>query len=45
MKSKEGISFFQTYLSVWVFLCMVAGVLIGHFLPIIPNVLGKLYML
>lgn len=42
MKSKEGISFFQTYLSVWVFLCMVAGVLIGHFLPIIPNVLGKL---
>lgn len=41
-KSKEGISFFQTYLSVWVFLCMVAGVLMGQYFPIIPNLLGKL---
>jgi len=30
-KSKnEGISFFQKYLSVWVILCMVIGVLLGH---------------
>ena len=26
----EGISFFQKYLSVWVILCMVIGVLLGH---------------
>lgn len=38
----EGISFFQRYLTVWVFLCMVVGVLIGRFIPAIPEVLGKL---
>ncbi len=37
----EGISFFEHYLSVWVVLCMVAGVLIGRFLPQVPNFLGK----
>lgn len=38
----EGISFFQKYLSVWVLLCMVAGILIGKFLPAIPAFLDKL---
>lgn len=43
MKSKDtGISFYQRYLSVWVLLCMIAGVLVGHFLPAVPNFLGKL---
>lgn len=28
----EGISFFQKYLSIWVLLCMIAGILIGKFL-------------
>jgi ACR3 family arsenite transporter len=30
------IGFFQKYLTVWVAICMVAGVLIGKFLPSIP---------
>ena len=37
-----GISFFEKYLTVWVALCMVAGILIGRFLPAIPKFLGKL---
>ncbi len=37
----EGISFFEHYLTLWVALCMVAGVLIGKFLPFIPEFLGK----
>jgi ACR3 family arsenite transporter len=36
-----GIGFFERYLSVWVILCMLAGVLIGKFLPSIPAFLGK----
>ncbi|WAA13432.1 ACR3 family arsenite efflux transporter [Fervidibacillus halotolerans] len=32
---------FQKYLTVWVALCMVGGVLIGEFLPAIPQFLGK----
>ena len=34
-----GISFFEKNLTVWVILCMVAGVLISHFLPAIPEYL------
>ena len=42
-KNQEpGISFFEKYLTVWVALCMVAGILIGRFLPAIPEFLGKL---
>ncbi|MBU1628391.1 ACR3 family arsenite efflux transporter [bacterium] len=40
MKNK-GISFFEKYLSVWVVLCIVVGVLIGQFLPVIPAFLSK----
>jgi len=29
----QGISFFEKYLTVWVLLCMAAGVLIGKYLP------------
>ncbi len=32
-KLPSGISFFEKYLSVWVLLCMAAGILIGRFLP------------
>lgn len=43
MKNKNsGISFFQRYLSLWVLLCMIVGVLIGRFLPSIPDTLGAL---
>ena len=41
-QSDSGISFFQRYLTVWVFLCMVAGVLLGHFAPALPALLGRL---
>jgi arsenite transporter len=37
----SGISFFDTYLTVWVALCMVVGVLIGQFLPGVPALLGR----
>lgn len=41
-KQQAGISFFQRYLTVWVLLCMAAGILIGHFIPAVPQALGKL---
>ena len=41
-KEDTGINFFQKYLTVWVILCMVIGILIGKFIPIIPEVLGKM---
>ncbi|MEA4869029.1 MAG: ACR3 family arsenite efflux transporter [Christensenella sp.] len=40
-KKSSGIGFFEKYLTVWVILCMVAGVLIGQFLPGIPAFLGR----
>lgn len=43
MKREDtGINFFQKYLTVWVILCMVIGILIGKFIPIIPEILGKM---
>jgi ACR3 family arsenite transporter len=36
-----GIGFFDKYLTLWVILCMAAGVLIGRFLPGIPAFLGR----
>jgi len=35
------IGFFQKYLTIWVALCMVLGVLIGKFLPVVPQFFGK----
>ncbi len=40
-KKNTGISFFEKYLTLWVMLCMVAGVAIGKFLPGFPRFLGK----
>lgn len=40
-ENNTGINFFQRYLTIWVFLCMVAGVLLGHFVPIIQSFLGR----
>lgn len=39
--SSEGISFFEKYLTIWVVGCMIAGILIGKYLPGIPGFLGK----
>lgn len=41
-QKKAGISFFEKYLSIWVILCMAIGILIGKFLPAVPEALGKL---
>jgi len=40
-KKSTEIGFFQKYLTVWVAICMVAGVLIGKFLPGIPAFLNQ----
>lgn len=42
-KSKEnkGIGFFERYLTLWVAICIVLGVVIGQVLPIIPETLNK----
>lgn len=40
-EKNNGIGFFEKYLTVWVLLCMAAGILIGKFLPGIPDVLEK----
>ena len=40
-KETSGISFFNKYLTVWVILCMAAGVLIGKYLSAIPEFLGR----
>lgn len=34
-------SFFDRYLSIWVALCIVAGIAIGKLLPVVPETLGK----
>ncbi|WP_143321144.1 ACR3 family arsenite efflux transporter [Clostridium sp. HBUAS56010] len=42
--SKEkntGIGFFEKYLTIWVLICMAAGILIGKFLPGIPEFLSR----
>ena len=40
-KSNTGINFFQRYLTIWVFLCMVVGVLIGHFFFFFSELLAR----
>lgn len=42
MNTKEGMSFFDRYLSIWVALCIIAGIAVGKLLPQIPEFLGKL---
>ncbi len=40
-ESTSGISFFEKYLTWWVALCMVVGVLIGKFVPAFPAFLAR----
>ena len=40
-ENKSGISFFERYLTLWVTLCIIAGVALGQLLPIIPQTLSK----
>jgi arsenite transporter len=37
----SGISFFEKYLTLWVMLCMALGILIGKYLPGVPEFLGR----
>ena len=39
--NKIDMKFFKKYLSVWVLLCMVIGVLISVYIPVIPDVLSN----
>lgn len=41
-QKNTGISFFEKYLTLWVTLCMAAGILIGQFLPEIPAFLDTM---
>lgn len=40
-KDNKGLGFFEKYLTIWVALCIVAGILIGQFMPVIPKTLNK----
>lgn len=41
MSKIQGISFFDRYLTLWVAICIVAGIALGKLLPIVPETLGK----
>lgn len=40
-KNVAGIGFFEKYLTLWVILCMGAGIAIGKLLPAVPDLLGR----
>lgn len=42
MGEKKGLSFFEKYLSLWVALCIMAGIAIGKLFPTVPQALSKL---
>ena len=41
MSDKRGIGFFEKYLSVWVALCIIVGIIIGQWIPAVPETLGQ----
>lgn len=40
-EKNKGLGFFERYLTIWVALCIVVGILIGQFIPSIPQTLNK----
>jgi len=40
MEKKQGIGFFERYLTLWVALCIVAGIAIGQWFPVVPQTLS-----
>ncbi len=40
--SGAGMGFFERYLTVWVFLCIVAGIALGHFIPEPFQLIGRM---
>ena len=41
MAENKGIGFFEKYLTLWVVLCIGAGIAVGRWLPAIPETLGR----
>ncbi|WP_018936929.1 ACR3 family arsenite efflux transporter [Thioalkalivibrio sp. ALJ24] len=41
ISAKEGMGLFERFLSVWVALCIVAGVALGQFFPAVPETLSQ----
>ena len=41
MGESKGIGFFEKYLSVWVALCIIVGIVIGQWIPAVPETLGR----
>lgn len=41
MEKKQGIWFLKKYLTLWVAICIVVGIAIGQWLPVIPETLSK----
>ena len=42
MERSKGIGIFEKYLTLWVVLCIIAGIAVGKWLPAVPQVLGKM---
>lgn len=40
-KENKGIGFLERYLTIWVTLCIIAGIAIGQWIPAVPETLGK----
>ena len=41
MEKKQGIGFFEKYLTIWVALCIIVGIAVGQWLPAIPQTLSR----
>lgn len=41
MEKKQGIGFFEKYLTLWVAICIVVGIAIGQWFPVIPETLSR----
>ncbi|GMR18228.1 MAG: ACR3 family arsenite efflux transporter [Gammaproteobacteria bacterium] len=41
-KEQSGMGLFERYLSLWVFLCIIAGIALGHFMPATFQTVGRL---
>jgi arsenite transporter len=42
--SNQQIGFFERYLTLWVFLCIIVGISLGHFIPAPFHTLGKMHI-
>ena len=40
MEKKQGIGFFEKYLTIWVAICIIIGIAMGQWLPAIPQKLS-----